>query len=937
MKKTYYIIYKVATALLLLFALGLTALPASGQNRGRQYDADHPLTIIGDWDKPPYEFLNDQGVPAGTNIDLMKRIAKEMGIPCRFILKEWSSAMKAFERGDADLILANVRRYRSSAYHSTQNIINYDRICAATLADTTGHTVSNKELISGGLVLKPGDYTSMFFRDVTPEEAANIEYQSPKVALQGVIAGDYKYFVWGEEPLKRKIKELNLEGLELKDVSLPVSEIHIIGHDKDLIYEIDDIYSRLKQSGEVQRINDQWLHPERIKKTWNFWPFVYIFIGLMLLTAIFYGMTRMARKHLRHATRNSRDLYDMMYKALHMGNFHIVEYDIKRDLFTNSYGMPILPSKGISLKEFTEHIHPHEAQEFTQKMNMLLSGRERKFELRKRWKAFGEDDRWLNLEGHAIVELDADGQPAFVINAVNDLTKNMEDDRDTREMEQLFHTLSNLPFVAQSFYDKDGWLISLNDAMKQLCGISSENPETERYWKSLNLFDTPQFHGIFTPEDREDILMCQHMKYPEINVDRYIEFQIHPLFSATGDIYSYFVSAIDISDVRQRHLKVNRLKREIQQTTARNELHEQWLKFLTRQGNTFLWHSDVRQQTAYFYRSLEAKEKDEYVELPFATHISYMPESERTQAMELYNNPKPYDSIQHFTNTIFDTGESWYHMTGQPMFDDQGNFIGHRGYSLDITRKMSLKSRQAEKEMLVNDSARLKSSFMASMTHELRTPLNSIVGFTDVLRVVDDSTERGEYLRIIRNNCDMLQRLISDILVASSLHDGPTSIEPADIEFSKAFDDLCLTMQQRVEEAGLEFQKDNPYETFYTTLDMDRIVQVVTNFVTNAVKFTKQGHIKVGYTYTQHGLHIYCEDTGAGIPKDKQEVIFERFVKLDEFVQGTGMGLNICKSIAERCGGKIGVISEGPDTGSTFWIWIPCERKLSPVTSTSNQ
>ena len=103
--------------------------------------------------------------------------------------------------------------------------------------------------------------------------------------------------------------------------------------------------------------------------------------------------------------------------------------------------------------------------------------------------------------------------------------------------------------------------------------------------------------------------------------------------------------------------------------------------------------------------------------------------------------------------------------------------------------------------------------------------------------------------------------------------------------------------------------------------------------MTNAVKYTKQGHIRVGYRKEERegkeGLYIYCEDTGTGIPKDKQASVFERFVKLNEFVQGTGLGLSICKSIAERCGGQIGIDSEGDGHGSTFWIWVPCPYCLT--------
>ena len=126
----------------------------------------------------------------------------------------------------------------------------------------------------------------------------------------------------------------------------------------------------------------------------------------------------------------------------------------------------------------------------------------------------------------------------------------------------------------------------------------------------------------------------------------------------------------------------------------------------------------------------------------------------------------------------------------------------------------------------------------------------------------------------------------------------------------------------------MEFIKENPYDSFVTVLDDARIHQVITNFITNAVKYTHEGHIKVGYRYEESGdLYIYCEDTGAGIPKEHQAKIFERFVKLNDFVQGTGLGLSICKAIADACHGELGVESEGEGHGSTFWIRIPCEKR----------
>jgi signal transduction histidine kinase len=207
----------------------------------------------------------------------------------------------------------------------------------------------------------------------------------------------------------------------------------------------------------------------------------------------------------------------------------------------------------------------------------------------------------------------------------------------------------------------------------------------------------------------------------------------------------------------------------------------------------------------------------------------------------------------------------------------------------------------------------------------LRTPLNSIVGFSDLLRSVDNPDDRKQFIQIIRTHCDILLRLINDILEASEMSDAQMQILPRKIDFAKEFDNLCQSLEQRVDNPKVTFIKDNPYTTLPIIADMGRMQQVLTNFVTNAVKNTTEGHIKVGYRLKdERYLYVYCEDTGSGIPKEKQDAIFERFVKLNEFVQGTGLGLSICKNIIMRCGGKIGVDSE-EGKGATFWFSIPVQ------------
>ena len=221
---------------------------------------NRPIIITGDWDKPPYEFYNDQGAPSGFYIDLLTMILDEMGIPYKFQMMEASKAMDLFDSGKADLIFDNVRKYKSTEYVHTSNTISYYRVSVATRNDLDGIVPLKTLQDPTETVFYHGGYAAEFYKHEFPSHE-DLNYQPPKEALAGIVNGKYKYFVWNEAALIWKIKELNLEEfITLHEVSIPVGDIHIIGRDKGLIEALDDHYSRLKQSGKVEQVYDKWFH-----------------------------------------------------------------------------------------------------------------------------------------------------------------------------------------------------------------------------------------------------------------------------------------------------------------------------------------------------------------------------------------------------------------------------------------------------------------------------------------------------------------------------------------------------------------------------------------------------------------------------------------------------------------------------------------------------
>lgn len=246
------------------------------------------------------------------------------------------------------------------------------------------------------------------------------------------------------------------------------------------------------------------------------------------------------------------------------------------------------------------------------------------------------------------------------------------------------------------------------------------------------------------------------------------------------------------------------------------------------------------------------------------------------------------------------------------------------GISWDITNLQNIEQELIKARIKAEQSDRLKSAFLANMSHEIRTPLNAIVGFSQLLPAAETAEEKKLYSGIINQNSDILLQLINDILDLSKIEAGTLEYIKRPMNLGEVCRTIYAVHKERVKE-GVTLVFDNEDENLFIEGDQNRIMQVITNFLTNASKFTYAGEIRLGFERTDKNIRVYVEDTGIGIEPEKVDHVFERFVKLNSFAQGTGLGLSICQMIIEKIGGEIGVTSE-LGKGSTFYFTIPYEE-----------
>lgn len=476
----------------------------------------------------------------------------------------------------------------------------------------------------------------------------------------------------------------------------------------------------------------------------------------------------------------------------------------------------------------------------------------------------------------------------------------------------------NLP-AGVELYDKDGYLVDINDKELEIFGLSDKNEALR-----VNLFDNPNIPSEVKEKLRAKEDVDFSIDYDFSKISQYVNTRrngiinlttkVTALYDSQNQFINYLFINIDTTETTNAYTKIQEFENLFLLIGDYAKVGFAHFNVLTRDG--------YAQDT--WYRNLGEKEG---IPMPqvIGVYAHVVPEDQavlKNFVGEVKTGKAT--SLRKEVRVCRENGKYTWTSINVMVRDyrPQDGIIEMLCINYDIT---PLKETE-QKLIIARDKAeeldRLKSAFLANMSHEIRTPINAIVGFSSLLAETDSRNERQEYIKIVQENNELLLQLISDILDLSKIEAGTFNFVYTNVDVNETCAEIIKSMSMKVSK-GVELIFEEPFPECYIYTDKNRFTQVISNFINNALKFTQQGSITLGYEQVSHQkIKFYVRDTGMGIPEEKQKSVFERFVKLNTFVQGTGLGLSICKSIVSQMGGEIGVDStEG--IGSCFWFTHP--------------
>ena len=917
----------------------MLALSSSAQHAGesRKYTNEHPLIYEDVRDLWPYSFLNDKGEPDGFNVELVRLIMGDLGIPYTIRMTSSQEVFDDLKAGRADLTMALSAGFHDEYGHYSENSVTLftQSIVSPKSKPSTVHNLH--DLASHKVYVKDNSFTHHLMIDYGWGENA-VPTKAVGSTLQQMSTEEEGELVWNTISLKWLLSKFHLDNLQIQPVNMPHGEYKFMSNDDRLLGQLDSMLVELSSTDKLTPLNNKWFYPDRQEQELPAWTWYAVggvaLAILILLTYILSYRIQASRIKRENSLRNRR-----LALVLETSEVRVWTYDLGTKQFTwrNEYGQPAYVYER---EEFAQRYSADDFAKIENAMKLLAShtvtpdGEAKDITLHIKAQDAREDG---DTEMHdfimtlSVLSHDKKGRPTVLIGTKKDVTKLMEAERKDNERNLRYQALINTPIVGIMFFGNDGRLENINQKACKMFGcehdeIVAEQPSFNHvFCIDIPLAEADDFHATqMACFDRVPIAE-RKVKAMKRTTRMYNEYKLVAVDDDEGKPLGLFAFCKDVT------FEVNS-----QEEQARHEVQLAEAKCTEQEYiatiNDFILTGKTRiasySPASHVFTVLRDSKEVQHALTP--TRLMTLVDNRmRIRAMHIIGkmDAKEPTNVDVDIRTTLRARQGvtlWLHIHLRPQTDEDGNVTEYLGILNDISELKNIESQLAQVEAKTQEVEDTKNAFIRNMMLEIRNPMGNVINKAGKLTTND--TEQQLALRHdILSNAEHLTHIIDNILYLSRLEAHMMEIVNSPVDFASLFQQHCNEGLEKDLKPDVRCIIENPYDQLVVDIDAVHLGNIISQLTRNAAQHTHSGVIHTRYDYIGRRLMITIDDTGEGIAPDVLQTLNSEYVS--GIHTSIGMGLPICKELLRQMGGHLEISSE-KGLGTTAWIILPCQAEV---------
>ena len=917
----------------------LAILPLSsfaGETTDSTFTEEHPLVYEDAWDLWPYAFLNENGEAVGFNIDLLKLLCKELDIPYIVKLKPTQDALNDLKNGHADLMCGMDAHFHNDYGEYGKSVIQIFTHSLLHQKDDPAKIKTLEDLANHRVIVHKGSFSHHLMMKHGWGDNA-VAYDDMQDAVQKAHLSKEYQIVWNTLSLQFLIRKFNYDNLELEPVNVQHGEYKFMSNNPRLLAQLDSVYILLNAEGRLQPIQNKWFYPDHVDSGIPQW--IWKVVGLMLLLVFcalaYYVVYRIREQKMKKAIMRSNERLALILRTSHV---NVWLYEIATNTVTRfdkdgrQMKCPLKP--GI----FDYHIDPEDFDHLAAAIQKMIINDEQEAELQVRAKTDGSGElRHLTIL-MSVLHRNKEGRPTILIGTSSDVTAERLRQIQVKENLVRYQAIFNAGMVDTVAYDANGTVINMNEIAASVI----KGGRFTVYDNKVNLRDVLRMDDLDMEHmEKTTMTLMYKSREPQSEAtrqffqhDKYYELQLVPYRDSEGRLQIIFGTGRDVTENVNTYTQMQHNTMLMQQANDEVSSYIRNTNFVLRNGGVRMVDYSPDTHTLSVYHGIGQPEYEltqtrclalTHDESKRVTQRILKTMDNQTRGMltaTVRTTLRTSIAKSHAGQEQNDSYPLYLYFSFIPIINNEGQIENYFGMCRDISEIKATEQALAVKTQKAQEVEIIKNAFLRNMSYEIRTPLASVVGFAELSQQEHTSEDEAFFIQEIKENSSQLLKLINDILFLSRLDAEMIDIKKEPIDFAAIFGSRCETAWQNLQQEGVEYLIDNPYNKLVVDVDAQNIGIIIDQIVANAAQHTMTGQVRTRYDYTGEALVMAFMDTGSGIPDEKLSHIFERFTGSTS--HGTGLGLPICYELARQMGGKITIKSE-VGKGTMVWVTIPCQ------------